>query len=207
VCAGPTLFHPPPNIIPPTNLNAKDYFRLLNLRLRRSGLRLNLYGSSASPIRPRLYLIDRSLPCLLRDPTKIRERQTPTSSQTRRELSRFEHVQNEVDWVPGNKAITRQGKGSYRSKGNNKGKKSTGDEVVEAAGKELHTLQVLRGLQQQGKRRKKATPADMAAAGPIIDIDEIEGVTEELDMLESSARARKLPQKLSDLVDSEDELA
>jgi hypothetical protein len=47
----------------------------------------------------------------------------------------------------------------------------------------------------------------MAAAGPIIDIDEIEGVTEELDMLESSARARKLPQKLSDLVDSEDELA
>jgi hypothetical protein len=44
----------------------------------------------------------------------------------------------------------------------------------------------------------------MAAAGPIIDIDEI---TEELDMLESPARARKLPQKLSDLVDSEDELA
>ena len=48
----------------------------------------------------------------------------------------------------------------------------------------------------------------MAAAGPIIDINEIEGVTEELDMLESPARARKIPQKLSDLVDSEeDELA
>jgi hypothetical protein len=46
----------------------------------------------------------------------------------------------------------------------------------------------------------------MAAAGPIIDIDEIEGVTQELDILESPARARKLPQKLSDLVDSEDEL-
>jgi hypothetical protein len=46
----------------------------------------------------------------------------------------------------------------------------------------------------------------MAAAGLIIDIDEIKGVIKELDMLESPARARKLPQKLSDLVDSEDEL-
>jgi hypothetical protein len=44
----------------------------------------------------------------------------------------------------------------------------------------------------------------MVAVGPIIDINEI---TEELDILKSPARARKLPQKLSDLVNNEDELA
>jgi hypothetical protein len=47
----------------------------------------------------------------------------------------------------------------------------------------------------------------MAAVGSIIDINKIKGVTEELDILESPARARKLPQKLSDLVNGEDELA
>ena len=62
---------------------------------------------------------------------------------------------------------------------------------------------------QKGKRRKKATSAEIAAAGLVINIYKLGEFLEELDMLESPMRTRKIPQKLSDLLDSEgeDELA
>lgn len=91
-------------------------------------------------------------------------------------------------------ALVAQANRKSRVKGNSKdrAKKSAADEAVEAAGKELHLRHV---LWQQGKRRK-ATPVEIAAAGPVIDVDELDEVVEELDMLESPMRTRKIPQKL-----------
>ena len=91
-------------------------------------------------------------------------------------------------------ALVAQANCKSRVKDNSKdrAKKSAADEAVEAAGKELHLRHV---LWQQGKRRK-ATPVEIAAAGPVIDVDELDEVVEELDMLESPMRTRKIPQKL-----------
>jgi hypothetical protein len=56
---------------------------------------------------------------------------------------------------------------------------------------------------------EKGYAAEIAVAGPVIDIDELNDVIKELDMLESPMRARKTPQRPFDLVvsDSDDELA
>ena len=51
------------------------------------------------------------------------------------------------------------------------------------------TRQVL----QEDRRRKKATPAEIATAGPVIDIYKLGEFLEELDMLESPMRTRKYP--------------